>query len=455
MNLATMLAAREAQGRPVRIALIGAGKFGTMILAQLRLMKGVQLCALADLDVDRARAAAGRANWDGNRFSVAATASAANDIARTGKTAIVPAGEIAAECDVEIVIEATGHVEAGTQHALRAMEAGRHVIMVTVEADVVVGPMLHRKAQKHGVLYSLAYGDQPAIICEMIDWARTCGFEVTAAGKGTQYLPKWRYSTPETALQHFGFTPEQIEHGGFNPKMFNSFLDGTKSAIEMNSIANATGLGVPLDGLTFAPIGTSELAAKMRPKNEGGVLERDGILDVVTYLYDEGKQVPDHIRYGVFVCFTSESTYSQRCFGEYGMFTDPTGKYTALWRPYHLIGLEIGISIASVALRGEPTGAPVYGPIGETYCATRKAMRTGELIDGEGGYAAYGLLTTAERARREKLVPLGLATGLKLTRDVPKDHPISENDVEFDESSAVWKLRREQDRIFGAQPVPA
>ncbi|MBV8602849.1 MAG: flagellar biosynthesis protein FlgA, partial [Candidatus Eremiobacteraeota bacterium] len=387
MNLAGMLAAREEAGRPIRVAQVGAGKFGTMILAQLRLMKGVRLCALADLDVERARDAAARANWEPERFAVAETVDRANAIARSGKTAIVPAGELAARCDVDVVIEVTGHVEAGTRHALVAMDEGHHVIMVTVEADVVVGPMLHAHAKRCGVIYSLAYGDQPAIICEMIDWARTCGFTVTAAGKGTQYLPKWRYSTPDTALRYFGFTDEQIAHGGFNPRMFNSFLDGTKSAIEMNAIANATGLGVPEGGLTFAPVGTSELAAKMRPKSEGGLLEREGILDVVTYLYDEGKLVPDHIRYGVFVCFTSESTYAQRCFGEYGMHTDPSGKYTALWRPYHLIGLEIGISIASVALRGEPTGTASYGPIGETVCATRKAMKAGETIDGEGGYA--------------------------------------------------------------------
>lgn len=455
MNLSTMLTARQSQGRPIRVAQIGAGKFGTMILAQLRLMPGVQLCALADLDVTRAREAAVRAGWEPERFAAAQSVGTANDVARTGKCAIVPSGDIAARCDVDVVLEVTGHVEAGTRHALTAFECGHHVVMVTVEADVVVGPMLHREAQKRGVIYSLAYGDQPAIVCEMVDWARTCGFTVTAAGKGTQYLPKWRYSTPDTALEFFGFSEEQIRLGGFNPKMFNSFLDGTKSAIEMNAIANATGLGVPLDGLTFAPVGTSELAAKMRPKSEGGVLEREGILDVVTYLYDEGKLVPDHIRYGVFVCFTSESAYARRCFGEYGMHTDPSGKYTALWRPYHLIGLEIGISIANVVLRGEPTGAPVCGPIGETVCATRKPMRAGELIDGEGGYAAYGLLTTAERARNEGLVPMGLATGLRLRRDVPKDHPISEADVEFDESSVVWKLRREQDRIFATESVPA
>lgn len=454
MSLAGMLQSRASQGRPIRVAQIGAGKFGTMILAQLRLMPGVQLCALADLDVERAREAAVRANWDAERFAVATSVGAANDIARTGKTAIVPAGEIAAQCDVDVVLEATGHVEAATHHAIVAMDAGHHVVNVTVEADVVIGPMLHRHAQKRGVIYSLAYGDQPAIVCEMIDWARTCGFTVTAAGKGTQYLPKWRYSTPDTALQHFGFTEEQIRLGGFNPKMFNSFLDGTKSAIEMNAIANATGLGVPVSGLSFAPVGTSELAAKMRPKNEGGVLEREGILDVVTYLYDEGQVVPDHIRFGVFVCFTSESTYAQRCFTEYGMHTDPTGRYTALWRPYHLIGLEVGVSIANIVLRGEATGAPARAPIGETVCATRKPMRAGEIIDGEGGYAAYGLLTTAERARSDRLVPMGLATGLRLRHDVEKDHPIGEADVDFDESSLVWKLRREQEAVFAAEPIP-
>jgi predicted homoserine dehydrogenase-like protein len=450
MNLARGLAAREAAGRPVRVGLVGAGKFGTMILAQLRLMTGVRLVVLADLDAGRARRSAEHAGWPANAFVTAANANAANDVARGGRTALVESGETAAACELDVLIEATGHEEAGALHAFRALERGIHVVMVTVEADAVVGPYLHHVAQRNGAVYSMAYGDQPAIICELVDWARTCGFEVVAAGKGTKYAPKYRRSTPDTAFGYYGFTPEQIATGGFNPKMFNSFLDGTKSSIEMVAVANATGLAVSDDGLSFAPASVHDLPTLLRPRDDGGILAQAGMVDVVSCVRDDETFVDDHLRWGVFVTFTSSSDYAQRCFGEYGITTDPSGRYAALWRPYHLIGLEIGVSIASVALRGEPTGAPFAGHRAEVVCATRAPLRAGDLIDGEGGYAVYGTCVPAERARRERLVPLGLAHGLRLVRDVPADHPIGTDDVAFDDTSFLGKLRREQDALLAA-----
>jgi predicted homoserine dehydrogenase-like protein len=446
MNLAAGLARRS--DNPVRIALIGAGKFGTMILAQLRHESGVKLCVLADLDIERARQAAVRAGWSADQFEPAASAKPANDIARSGKVALVDAGEIAATCDVDIVIEATGFPDAAARHIWTAIEHDHHVINVTVEVDAVVGPLLHQQALKRGVIYSLAYGDQPAIICELVDWARTNGFRIIAAGKGTKYLPEYKRSTPETALAFHEFTPEQIAKGGFNPKMFNSFLDGTKQSIEMVSVANATGLGIPADGLSYAPTSVYELATVLRPRAMGGVLDRAGVVDVVTSHYAEGREVPNNIRYGMFVVFTSDEPYTIRCFSEYGLAVDPTGQIASMWRPFHLIGLEIGTSIASIAVRGEPTGAPEAGFVGEVGCATRQAMRAGALIDGEGGYAVYGTIAPAERSRREKLVPMGLSQGCKLVRDVPADHWITEADVAFDESSFLWKLRREQMRAL-------
>ena len=448
MNLASMLLRREAQQRPIRLALVGAGKFGTMILAQLRLMHGVKLCALADLDAERARAAVSRAGWDPSRFLAAEHTGRANDIARSGMVALVPSGEIAAECDVDIVIEATGFPEAAALHASKAIAASHHVIMVTVEADVVVGPLLHRMAERHGVIYSLAYGDQPAIICELVDWARTCGLRVVCAGKGTKYLPEYRRSTPATALEYYGFTPAQIAHGGFNPKMFNSFLDGTKQSIEMVAVANATGLSVPELGLSYAPASVYELATVLRPRSAGGILDREGVVDVVTSHYSAEKEIPNNLRFGMFVTFTSDEPYAQRCFTEYGMAVDASGTYASMWRPFHLIGLELGVSIANVALRGEPTGAPLAEPVGDVAARTRKPMRSGEVIDGEGGYAVYGATVTAAQARRDRLVPMGLTQGLKLLRSVPADHAISEADVELDESTVLWKLRREQERVF-------
>lgn len=450
MNLAPKLLAREAAGRPIRVALIGAGKFGTMILAQLALMRGVELSVLADLDTGRALAAAVRGGWPRERFALAESVAKANDLARAGRIALVPSGEIAASCDVDIVIEATGFVEAGALHAYRAIEAGHHVIMVTVEADVVVGPILHHMAQRSGVIYSMAYGDQPALICELIDWARTSGFRVVAAGKGTKFLPKYRRSTPDTWYTHYGFTPEEVERGGFNGRMFNSFLDGTKSAIEAAAVANASGLGISDDGLTFAPVAVERLASVMCPRESGGLLEREGMVDIVSCVNEDDTFVPNHLRWGVYVTFTSDSEYSRQCWPEYGVATDPSGRYAALWRPYHFIGLEIGVSVASVGIEGEATGAPSYGPLAEVVCATRAPMKAGELIDGEGGYAVYGTVVSGERARRERLVPMGLAYGLKLNRDVGADHPIGEADVSWDESSFIWKLRREQEALFAA-----
>ncbi len=458
MNLARGLAAREASGNPVRVGLVGAGKFGTMILAQLRLMRGVRLCALADLDVERARGAAVRAGWDGARFVVARDANAANDLARAGRIALVDSGEIAAHCAIDILIEATGHEEAGALHALRAIEAGVHVAMVTVEADVVVGPRLARKAAARGVVYSMAYGDQPAIACELIDWAQTNGFRVVAAGKGTKFRPEYRRGTPDTAFASYGFTPEQIATGGFNPKMFNSFLDGTKSAIEMVAIANASGLKVPPGGLSFAPVAAHDLSKTLVPRSAGGILPGEGYVDVVTCVDAAGEMLVDNLRWGIYVVITSDEPYARRCFGEYGLATDPSGTYAAMWRPYHLIGLEVGTTIASIALHGEPTGVP-REPYAEVVCATRKAMHAGETIDGEGGYAAYGTIVSAADARAARLVPMGLAHGLRLLHDVPADHPIGEADVTFDRTSLLWNLRREQDALFAsgfvAEAAPA
>lgn len=442
MNLASGLARRTEN--PVRVALIGAGKFGTMILAQLRHQPGIKLCVLADLNTGRARESAVRAGWPADIFEPAAAAGAANDIASKSKVALVDTGELAATCDVDIVIEATGFADAAAKHIWTAIEHGHHVINVTVEVDVVVGPLLYAHARKHGVIYSLAYGDQPAIICELVDWARTNGFRVVAAGKGTKYLPEYRRSTPETALAFHEFTPDQIAKGGFNPKMFNSFLDGTKQSIEMVAVANATGLGIPADGLSYAPASVYELATVLRPRSMGGILDRAGVVDVVTSHYAEGKEVPNNIRYGMFVIFTSDEPYTIRCFSEYGLAVDPSGQIASMWRPYHLIGLEIGTSIASIAVRGEPTGAPEAGFIGDVGCATRQALRAGALIDGEGGYAVYGTIAPADRSIRERLVPMGLSQGCKLVRDVPADHWITEADVTFDESSFLWKLRRAQ-----------
>ncbi|MEI6537382.1 MAG: Gfo/Idh/MocA family oxidoreductase, partial [Verrucomicrobiaceae bacterium] len=355
MSLHARLIERRDRGRPIRIGLIGAGKFGSMFLAQVRRTPGMQVLGIADLSPDRARAALRKVGWPEEAFA-ARTFSEAH---ASGSTCIVDDAEMLIAADgLDVVIEATGQPSAGIRHCLQAISHGREIVMVNVEADVLAGPLLARKAQAAGVIYSMAYGDQPALIAEMVDWARSVGLDVICAGKGTKYLPSYHASTPDTVWNHYGFTPEQVAKGDFNARMFNSFLDGTKSAIEMAAVANATGLAAPRDGLMFPASGVDDLPGILRPRADGGMLEEKGMVEVVSSLERDGKSVFRDLRWGVFAVFEASSPYVRQCFAEYGLKTDDSGHYAAMYKPYHLIGLELGFSVASIMLRKEATGAP-------------------------------------------------------------------------------------------------
>jgi len=418
MNLHRLLARRVEQGRPVRVALIGAGKFGSMFLAQAPSTPGIDIAAIADLAPDRAREACRRIGWSDER------------IAATRFTDDTPAMLTAA--DIEVVVEATGHAPAGIAHARRAIAEGKHIVMVNVEADVLAGVALAREAARAGVVYSLAYGDQPALICELVDWARACGFRVLAAGKGTKYLPEYHASTPATVWGYYGLTEEQARVGGMNPQMFNSFLDGTKSGIEMAAVANATGLEVPADGLGFPACGTHELADLLG--------RMGGQVEVVSSLHRDGSDVANDLRWGVYVVFEAPTDYTARCFKEYGVRTDASGRVSALYRPFHLIGLELNISILSAALRGEPTGAPTAFQ-GDVVATAKRDLRAGEVLDGEGGACVWGKLVPAATSVAIGGLPIGLANRVPLRRDVPKGQCVTWDDVRIDEADEAYRYQ--------------
>lgn len=443
MNLHRLLQQRAADGRPLRVALIGAGKFGTMFLAQARRTPGIHVVAVADLAPQRARDSLARAGWEASRNQ----ARSVDEACRGGSTWVTDdAGRAIAAGAVEIVVEATGNPAAGIRHALACFEHGKHVVMVNVEADCLAGPLLARRAREAGVVYSLAYGDQPALICEMVDWARAAGFEVVAAGKGTKYLPSYHDSTPDTVWRHYGFTPEQVAGGDFNAQMFNSFLDGTKSAIEMAAVANATGLAPAPDGLAFPPCGADDLARVLKPRTDGGVLHHRGQVEVVSSLERDGRPVARDLRWGVYCTFAAESEYVRRCFAEYGLATDDSGNYAAMYKPYHLIGLELGISVASVGLRREPTGAPA-GFHGDVVAFAKRDLAEGEMLDGEGGYTVWGKLMPARDSLARGGLPIGLAHGIRLTRRIPKGEPVTWRDVTVPDSEAT-RVRREMETLF-------
>ena len=446
MNLHRLLLEREVAGRPLRIGLIGAGKFGSMFLAQARRTPGLHLIGVADLAPERALASLKRVGWEAERIAARSLGEA---IDRATTWVGEDAAALIAHPALEVVIDATGDPASGIAHALAAIENRKHIVMVNVEADALAGPLLARKAREAGIVYSLAYGDQPALIAEQVDWARACGFEVVAAGKGTKYLPEYHRSTPDTVWPHYGLSAEQARAGGMNPQMFNSFLDGTKSAIEMTAVANATGLTPAPAGLSFPPCGVDHLPRVLRPGSAGGALHHAGQVEVISSLERDGRPVFRDLRWGVYVVFEAPSDYVARCFSEYGLVTDPSGRYAALYKPFHLIGLELGISVASAGLRGEPTGSAT-GFRADVVATAKRDLALGETLDGEGGFTVWGRLMPAEDSLRLAGLPIGLANHVKLRHPITAGSPVRWTDIDLDEQTEAVRIRREMEQSFAA-----
>jgi predicted homoserine dehydrogenase-like protein len=446
MSLFAQLQRRQTDGKPIRIGLIGAGKFGSMYLAQIPRTPGVHLVGIADLSPDGARRNLARVGWSDAEMRAASLDAAV----ATGATHMSEDWQaLVSHPAIDIVVECTGHPIAAVEHCLFAYANGKHVVNVTVEADAFCGPLLAKKAAEAGVVYSLAFGDQPALICDLVDWARTCGFPVTAAGRGHKWLPHFSESTPDTVWGNYGLTPEQAERGGLNPKMFNSFLDGSKPSIESTAVANATGLTVPSNGLLYPPASVEDIPFVTRPISEGGVLERKGMVEVISSLEANGRKIPYDIRMGVWVTVEGETEYIRNCFEEYNAHTDPSGRYFTLYKRWHLIGLEVGVSVASVALRGEATGVATCWNA-DVVATAKRDLKPGELLDGEGGYTVWGKLLPAETSTRIGGLPLGLAHDVKVVRAVKKGQSLSWSDVAMDTSTSAYKTRREMESVFAA-----
>jgi predicted homoserine dehydrogenase-like protein len=449
VNLHSKLLERDSTGRPVTVGLIGAGKFGTMFLSQARLTKGMHVAGVADLDVGRARRQLNTANWPA--VSYAAT-SLADAFKRRTTFVTDDASALITDPQIEVIVEATGVPGAGIDHALKTIANGKHIVMVNVEADAVAGPLLARRAKAAGVVYSLAWGDQPALICEHVDWARTAGFKVICAGKGTRYHPTYHQSTPDTLWDILDQYLQIKDRNSINPKMFNSFIDGTKSGIEMTAVCNATGLVPQSGGLGFPPATRFELADVCKPISDGGTLDKAGVTEVTSSVYRDGRDVPRHLALGTYVVIEGETEYTRRCFKEYAMLPDQTGKYAALYRPIHMIGLELGISVASVALRNEPTGAPI-GFHSDVVATAKRKLKVGEILDGEGGFCVWGKQTPADVSLAQELLPLGLAHNVKLKHDIPEGGALKWSDVAYDPNDSAVKVRREMEAAFGRQNV--
>ena len=423
----------ENRKEPIRIAFIGCGKFVSMFLAQYSHLDKIQIDSIVDLDMDRAKK---------NCINSGLNSSLVKEINFTNSLDNI------LDRNIEIFIEATGNPIIGTVHATKIIKNKKNIILVNVEADITCGKYLSDLAKENNVICSMAYGDQPSLILEQIEWARLNGFSVVCAGKGTKYHPTFEYSTPDTVWGHYGLTKERAEiESGMNPKMFNSFLCGDKSAIEMCAVSNAANLKCPINGLTFPSVGVYDIAKKMIPKSVGGLIDFDGQVEVISSIDFGKKEIPNDLRWGVYIVIKAQNEYVKNCFKDYGMVTDSSGNYSAIWRPYHYIGLELAQSIYSIALDNRATGfTKNYNADVASYA--KKDLKKGDMLDGEGGFCARGRLVTSEKSKKEEILPLGLTDNAVLKRDVNKDSIIKLKDVELNLPEEVVEAREYQYNII-------
>ena len=423
----------ENRKEPIRIAFIGCGKFVSMFLAQYNHLDKIQIDSIVDLNIDRAKK---------NCINSGIKPSSINEINFSNSLDDI------LDRNIEIFIEATGNPIIGTVHAVKIIKNKKNLILVNVEADITCGKYLSDLAKDNNVICSMAYGDQPSLILEQIEWARLNGFSVVCAGKGTKYHPTFEYSTPDTVWDYYGLTKERAEiESGMNPKMFNSFLCGDKSAIEMCAVSNAANLKCPENGLTFPPIGVYDIAKKMIPKSDGGLLDFEGQVEVISSIDFDKKDIANDLRWGVYIVIKAQNEYVKNCFKDYGMVTDTSGNYSAIWRPYHYIGLELAQSIYSIALDNRATGfTKNYNADVASYA--KKDLKKGDKLDGEGGFCARGRLVTSEKSKREKILPLGLTDNAILIRDINKDDVIKLDDVDLDLPEDIVKARQYQYNIL-------
>ncbi len=398
----------------IKIAIIGCGKFISMFMSQIRYLKKIQICNIVDNNLKRAKKNCIRSGVPKKIFETIHFSSQIDDILNNR--------------DIDIVIEATGNCVAGIINGINVIQSKKNLIMVTVEADVVSGKYLSDLAKKNNVIYSMAYGDQPSLILEKIDWATTNGFHVTCAGKGTKYHPTFEYSTPETVWENYGISLEEAKKYQMNAKMFNSFITGDKSAIEMAAVVNACHLQPPKEGLSYPSVGTDNLAKQLIPKKFGGILEKDGQVEVISSIDRKFNKIKNDLRWGIFIVLKGRNKYVRSCFKEYGISVDASGIFSALWRPYHYIGLELAQSIYSIALYSEPTGTPIHYKA-DVATFAKKDLLPGEILDGEGGFKVKGKLISSEYSKKFNILPLGLSDGAEVKIKIKKNTLITFDSV--------------------------
>jgi predicted homoserine dehydrogenase-like protein len=426
MSLRLELEKRAAAGNPIRVGVSGAGWIGSGFVAQVAQMKGITVPVLADTDTDaafRALVATGVAPGD---IIEANTPGHASDALWSGKRVITGDYTLAAQLDeIDIVADVTPSPAIGAQTAHACIQHGKDVVLVNIEADVTVGRVLKRLAQKAGVLYSVSSGDEPGCIAELWDYVILLGHEPIVIGKGKNN-PLDRTATPDTVA-------ESARRSGKDPFQVASYVDGTKTMFEMTCAANATGC-LPMQRGMVGPEATQETVTQLFALEEdGGITKFPGVVDFV-----QGSSMAG----GVFV---TVRVRDERIRADLQYLKVGKGKYCTFFRPYHLWFLEAPISVARAHLYREVWLTPLDRPVAEVMTIAKRTLTPGGRLDDFGGYAFYGAIERAEIARSLSALPVGLAPGARVTRLVPAGEIVTWEDVQLDEDSVVVKLRRQQD----------
>ena len=447
--ISQLLAQREADANPIQVGIIGAGKFGAGLVAQISQMQGMRVAVIADIKAHNAHYAYLSSGVPPEEIRTAETAAELEDAIRAGKPVVVEDGVAVADCEsLDAVVESTGAPDAGARHAFHALSNHKHVVMVNVEADVTVGPFLRRTADAAGVVYTMVDGDQPAVTWNIVEWARSLGLEIVAAGRGTIFYADDFDGTPDTAAARFGFSAEHIERRTINLKMFNSFRDGTKAQVEMTALANAAGLEPDVRGMHEPSLNLAEIPRRFSLREEGGLLSRHGVVELANSVAADGKtMLPNPLGMGVFAVVRSEHPFTQEDLAYHGCHVGGAGNNFLLYRPYHLVAVPAPLSIARAVLFNAANGSCAPTPTAECVAVAKRDLRAGEQLDGGGGYTVVGQCEKAAVARREGLLPLGLAEKATLKRDAARGEAIGYEDVTLNQESFVSKMRRLQDEV--------
>jgi len=416
----------EKRGNPIKVGLIGAGQMGSEIITQLEKVKGIRIVSVIDISPEKALA--------GYRYLKNNVEIVKTDDPKEAEKAISSGKKIASTnyklatslSQIEVVIEATGSIEVGTMVALDAINNKKHIVMMSVECDVTIGPILRKLAKNAGVIYSLAAGDEPSAIIDLYRFANALGFTIVAVGKGKNN-PLDIYANPEDLK-------EKAEKRNMSARMLCEFVDGSKTAIEMAAVSNATGLVPDLRGMHGAKSTVGELPKVFCPKKDGGILNNIGVVDFAIGVHP-----------GVFLVFTTDNQRIREALVQRDMGYGP---YYSLYRPYHLCSIEVPLTIAQVAIYGESSGHPLEKLTSECIVITKKNLKAGEVLDGIGEYCYRVSIERADIARKENFLPMGLAKGSTLRVDVEKDTIITYDMVEIENDSVLFNLRKIQDNLY-------